>query len=91
MLGTSAATRIVAAVVANELKAFLTSVTRDDKQQARAVMEKIVAAARTRIAARQHKDAQRRKTALESSSLPAKLADCRSDSPWPGEVTASRR
>src|SRR5213075_2924381 len=28
---------------------------------------------------RQHKDAQRRKTALESSSLPAKLADCRSD------------
>jgi DNA gyrase subunit B len=42
-------------------------------------MEKAVAAARTRIAARQHKDAQRRKTALESSSLPAKLADCRSD------------
>ena len=45
----------------------------------RAVLEKVVAAARTRIAARQHKDAQRRKTALESSSLPAKLADCRSD------------
>ena len=42
-------------------------------------MEKAVAAARTRIAARQHKEAQRRKTALESSSLPAKLADCRSD------------
>ncbi|MEV7417313.1 DNA topoisomerase IV subunit B [Streptomyces sp. NPDC089919] len=79
VLGTSAATRIVAAVVARELKAFLTSTKRDDKQQARAVLEKIVAAARTRIAARQHKDAQRRKTALESSSLPAKLADCRSD------------
>ncbi|MFB0626856.1 type IIA DNA topoisomerase subunit B [Streptomyces sp. AB3(2024)] len=79
VLGTSAATRIVAAVVAKELKAFLTSTKRDDKQQARAVMEKIVAAARTRIAARQHKEAQRRKTALESSSLPAKLADCRSD------------
>ncbi|WP_030682640.1 toprim domain-containing protein, partial [Streptomyces rimosus] len=43
------------------------------------VLDKIVAAARTRIAARQHKEAQRRKTALESSSLPAKLADCRSD------------
>ncbi|MCG6500454.1 toprim domain-containing protein, partial [Kitasatospora sp. A2-31] len=28
---------------------------------------------------RQHKEAQRRKTALETSSLPAKLADCRSD------------
>ncbi|NJQ01964.1 DNA gyrase/topoisomerase IV subunit B [Streptomyces zingiberis] len=79
VLGTSAASRVVAAVVAKELKAFLTSVKRDAKQQSRAVLEKIVAAARTRIAARQHKEAQRRKTALESSSLPAKLADCRSD------------
>jgi DNA gyrase subunit B len=79
VLGTSAARRIVANVVAKELKAFLTSTKRDAKAQARAVLEKAVAAARTRIAARQHKDAQRRKTALESSSLPAKLADCRSD------------
>ncbi|MEU6171791.1 DNA topoisomerase IV subunit B [Streptantibioticus parmotrematis] len=79
VLGTSAASRIVANVVAKELKAFLTSSKRDQKQQARAVLEKVVAAARTRIAARQHKEAQRRKTALESSSLPAKLADCRSD------------
>ncbi|MFJ8077500.1 type IIA DNA topoisomerase subunit B [Streptomyces sp. NPDC096176] len=79
VLGTSAANRIVAGVVAKELKAFLTSTKRDAKAQARAVLEKAVAAARTRIAARQHKDAQRRKTALESSSLPAKLADCRSD------------
>lgn len=79
VLGTSAANRIVSQVVAKELKAFLTSTKRDAKAQARAVMDKAVAAARTRIAARQHKDAQRRKTALESSSLPAKLADCRSD------------
>ncbi|MFB6954367.1 MULTISPECIES: DNA gyrase/topoisomerase IV subunit B [Streptomyces] len=79
ILGTSAANRIVAAVVAKELKEFLTSTKRDAKAQARAVLEKAVAAARTRIAARQHKDAQRRKTALETSSLPAKLADCRSD------------
>ncbi|MDT0346627.1 DNA gyrase/topoisomerase IV subunit B [Streptomyces litchfieldiae] len=79
VLGTSAASRIVANVVAKELKAFLTSTKRDAKQQARAVLEKVVAAARTRIAARQHKEAQRRKTALESSALPAKLADCRSD------------
>ncbi|MBO0918188.1 DNA gyrase/topoisomerase IV subunit B [Streptomyces laculatispora] len=79
VLGTSAANRIVATVVAKELKAFLTSTERDGKQQARAVAEKIVAAARTRIAARRHKETQRRKTALESSSLPAKLADCRSD------------
>ena len=79
VLGTSAARRIVTHVVAKELKAFLTSTKRDAAAQARVVMEKAVAAARTRIAARQHKDAQRRKTALESSSLPAKLADCRSD------------
>jgi DNA gyrase subunit B len=79
VLGTSAANRIVAAVVAKELKEFLTSNRRDAKAQARAVLEKAVAAARTRIAARQHKEAQRRKTALETSSLPAKLADCRSD------------
>ncbi|MGW0421945.1 DNA gyrase/topoisomerase IV subunit B [Streptomyces sp. NPDC003015] len=79
VLGTSAARRIVNTVVSKELKAFLTSTRRDAAAQARVVMEKAVAAARTRIAARQHKDAQRRKTALESSSLPAKLADCRSD------------
>ncbi|WP_382465196.1 type IIA DNA topoisomerase subunit B [Streptomyces noursei] len=79
VLGTSAASRIVAQVVSKELKAFLTSTKRDAKQQARSVLDKVVAAARTRIAARQHKEAQRRKTALESSSLPAKLADCRSD------------
>ncbi|MBU7600321.1 type IIA DNA topoisomerase subunit B [Streptomyces sp. P38-E01] len=79
VLGTSAAARIVGQVLAKELKAFLTSTKRDDKQQARTVLEKIVSAARTRITARQHKEAQRRKTALESSALPAKLADCRSD------------
>ncbi|MFJ9815305.1 type IIA DNA topoisomerase subunit B [Streptomyces sp. NPDC101151] len=79
VLGTSAARRIVNTVVTKELKAFLTSSKRDAAAQARVVMEKVVAAARTRVAARQHKDAQRRKTALESSSLPAKLADCRSD------------
>ena len=37
-----------------------------------------MAASRTRVAARTHKENQRRKTALESSTLPAKLADCRS-------------
>ncbi|MFJ9559510.1 type IIA DNA topoisomerase subunit B [Streptomyces fuscichromogenes] len=79
VLGTSAARRIVNNVITKELKGFLTSTKRDAAAQARVVMEKVVAAARTRIAARQHKDAQRRKTALESSSLPAKLADCRSD------------
>jgi DNA gyrase subunit B len=79
VLGTSAASRIVAAVVTKELKAVLTSTKRDEKAMARSVLEKVVSAARTRIAARQHKELQRRKNALETSSLPAKLADCRSD------------
>ena len=43
------------------------------------VMEKVVDASKTRLAARQHRDTQRRKNALESSALPAKLADCRSN------------
>ena len=79
VLGTAAASRIVARVVAKELKALLTSTRRADKTQAKAILEKVAGAARTRIAARQHKEHQRRKNALETSSLPAKLADCRSD------------
>jgi DNA gyrase subunit B len=79
VLGTPAASRIVASVVSARLKAFLGSTKRGDKLQARAVMEKVANAARTRLAARQQRDTQRRKNALESSALPAKLADCRSN------------
>ncbi len=78
VLGTPAASRIVAKIVAAELKSFLTSTKKAHKSQARAVLEKAVNAARTRVAARQQRDTQRRKNALESSALPAKLADCRS-------------
>ncbi len=78
VLGTPDARRIVRKVVAAELKAFLTSKKTKDKQQARQVLDKVVGASRTRIAARQHRETQRRKNALESSALPAKLADCRS-------------
>lgn len=79
VLGTPAASRIVNAVVASELRDWLTSSRRGDKAQSRLVLEKVVSAARTRVAARAHKEAQRRKNALETSSLPAKLADCRTD------------
>jgi DNA gyrase subunit B len=79
ILGTSAATRIVGHVVARELKAVLTSPKKAAKVQSRAILDKVASAARTRVAARQHKELQRRKNALETSSLPAKLADCRSD------------
>ncbi|MBM7519906.1 DNA gyrase subunit B [Nocardioides nitrophenolicus] len=78
ILGTPAARTVVRKVVAKELKEFLTSTKRAEKAQAKLLMEKVVAASKTRIAARQHKETQRRKSALESSTLPAKLADCRS-------------
>jgi DNA gyrase subunit B len=78
VLGTPAASRIVRKIVSTELKSFLTSSKRGDKPYARAAMEKVVAASRTRLAARQQRDNQRRKNALESSALPSKLADCRS-------------
>ncbi len=78
VLGTPAVARIVSRVVGSELKAFLAGGKRGDKQPARAVLDKVVAAARTRMMARQQRDNQRRKNALESSALPAKLADCRS-------------
>ena len=79
VLGTPAVRGIVARVVERELKAFLTSGKRDHKQQAAAVLDKVVAATKTRIAARLHKETVRRKNALETSALPAKLVDCRSD------------
>ncbi|WP_203231286.1 DNA topoisomerase IV subunit B [Marmoricola caldifontis] len=78
VLGTPAARSIVRKVVNAELKKFLTSSKRAEKAQAKLVLEKVANASRTRIAARQQRDNQRRKSALESSALPAKLADCRS-------------
>jgi len=79
ILGTPAASRIVSHVVEKELGAYLNNPPRGEKNSAKAVLEKISNAMRARVAARAHRDTQRRKTALESSALPAKLADCRSD------------
>jgi len=77
VLGTPAASRIVAQVVSSQLKSYFENPPRGAKQQARSVLEKVVSAAKARIAAREHRDNQRRKSALASSSLPAKLVDCR--------------
>ncbi|MGI8613397.1 MAG: DNA gyrase/topoisomerase IV subunit B [Nocardioidaceae bacterium] len=79
VLGTPAVTAIVSRIVARELCARLTSSRPADKAKARLVMDKVVVASRTRVLARQQRDNQRRKNALESSALPAKLADCRSN------------
>ena len=79
VLGTSAASRIVSGVVARELGAVLRGSRRQDRAAAKVILDKVASAARTRIAARAHKELQRRKNALETSSLPAKLKDCLSD------------
>ncbi|MFM8672747.1 MAG: type IIA DNA topoisomerase subunit B [Candidatus Nanopelagicus sp.] len=86
VLGTAAAGKIVAQVVADEMKAFFNTSKRIDKATGRLILEKIANASRTRISARAHKDLQRRKNALESSSLPTKLSDCRSDDPTRTEL-----
>ena len=86
VLGTAAAGKIVAQVVSDEMKAFFNTTKRIDKATGRLILEKIANASRTRISARAHKDLQRRKNALESSSLPTKLSDCRSDDPTRTEL-----
>ena len=78
ILGTAAVRAIVARVVETELTGILTSTKRELKGQSTLLLDKVVAEMKSRISARLHKETQRRKNALESSSLPAKLADCRS-------------
>lgn len=78
VLGTPAVKNIVANVVAKKLQERLESSKRDDKAQSALLLEKIVTEMKSRISARTHKETQRRKNALENSSLPTKLVDCRS-------------
>ncbi len=77
ILGTPAVKNIVANVVSKALLEKFNSPKRDDKSQAALLLEKVVAEMKSRISARTHKETQRRKNALESSSLPTKLVDCR--------------
>ncbi len=77
-LGTPAAARIVSQVVSKQLTEWFSTPPRGEKANARAALDKVANAARARLAARHQRDVARRKTALESSALPAKLVDCRS-------------
>ena len=79
ILGTSAVRSIVAKVVEKEITARLNSPARGDKAQTALLLEKVVSEMKSRISARVHKETQRRKNALETSSMPVKLADCRID------------
>ncbi|HWS50971.1 MAG TPA: DNA topoisomerase IV subunit B [Microbacterium sp.] len=79
ILGTPAVRQIVAQVVRRELGLRFSSTKRDDKSQATQLLDKIVAEMKARVSARAHKETQRRKNALESSTLPTKLVDCRTN------------
>ncbi|CAN5189280.1 DNA topoisomerase IV subunit B [soil metagenome] len=79
ILGTPAVRAIVSSVIVKALEERFSSSKRDDKTQSALVLDKIVAEMKARVSARAHKETQRRKNALENSSLPAKLVDCRSD------------
>ncbi|TFV82666.1 type IIA DNA topoisomerase subunit B [Microbacterium sp. dk485] len=79
ILGTPAVRQIVSSVVTKQLAARFASTKRDDKAQTALLLDKVVSEMKSRISARTHKETQRRKNALESSSLPVKLVDCRSN------------
>ncbi len=78
VLGTPGVKAIVQSVISAGLAAKLSSIKREDKAASALLQEKIVAEMKTRLSARALKETQRRKTALESSTLPTKLVDCRS-------------
>jgi len=77
-----------------EAKSFVQRVTNDrlrdwfdrNPGEAKDIINKSSQAARARIAARQARDLTRRKSLLESSSLPGKLADCQSTDPSRCEI-----
>ncbi|MCL1897822.1 MAG: type IIA DNA topoisomerase subunit B [Micrococcales bacterium] len=78
VLGTAPVRGIVAKVMAKTITKRLAATKPNAKAQAHRILEKIVAEMRARLAARTHKEISRRKNALETSSMPAKLVDCRS-------------
>ncbi|QBI51834.1 DNA topoisomerase (ATP-hydrolyzing) subunit B [Streptomonospora litoralis] len=77
-----------------EAKSFVQRVTHEHLRdwfernpgEAKDIVTKASQAARARIAARQARDLTRRKTLLESTSLPGKLSDCQSTEPEKSEV-----
>ena len=73
-LGNSEVTGVVQSMVNDALSTFL----EENPTVAKAILEKCVSAARAREAARKARELVRRKSALETSTLPGKLADCSS-------------
>jgi len=81
-LGNSEIKGIIETVVNDKLFEFL----EENPSIAKAIIEKTKSAARAREAARKARDLTRRKSALESGSLPGKLADCSIDDPEHCEI-----
>ncbi|ADL67606.1 DNA topoisomerase (ATP-hydrolyzing) subunit B [Thermoanaerobacterium thermosaccharolyticum] len=71
-LGNSEMRSIVDSVVTEKLTAFM----EENPSLSKVILEKATSAARAREAARKARELTRRKSALESTSLPGKLADC---------------
>jgi DNA gyrase subunit B len=77
-----------------EIRSFVERVTNEKladwleehPTEGRAIVQKALQAARARIAARQARDLTRRKSLLESASMPGKLADCSSRDPEEAEL-----
>jgi DNA gyrase subunit B len=81
-LGNPGMEGFVAKVVNDKLAEFL----EENPQDARAIVRKAVQAAQARSAARKARDLTRRKSALENSTLPGKLADCSVKDPSLAEI-----
>ena len=81
-LGNSEARGAVDSVVSEQLTYFL----EQNPAVAKTICEKSILAQRAREAARKARDLTRRKTALEGSSLPGKLADCSDKDPKNCEI-----
>ena len=81
-LGNSNVTGIVASLVNEALSTFL----EENPGVGKAILEKCINASRAREAARKARELVRRKSALETSTLPGKLADCSSKNPEECEV-----
>ena len=81
-LGNSEIRPLVDSLVSDRLSTFF----EENPNVARAVLDKCLSAARAREAARKATELTRRKTALESASLPGKLADCSERDPAKCEI-----
>lgn len=81
-LGNSNVTGIVQSLVNEALSTFL----EENPNVAKSILEKCISASRAREAARKARELVRRKNALESTTLPGKLADCSSKNPEECEV-----